>query len=94
MRSLLYRGYLVVPFASPHVETRSWTPAAHISWPNERYQIHVLHETKKHFVSEQGALDSAMELAKFWVDQQLMPALRKTFWLVHTPVGERVAPPL
>jgi hypothetical protein len=93
MHSLLYRGYLVVPFASPHVETRSWTPAAHISWPNERYQIHVLHETKQHFASKQGALDSAVELAKFWVDQQLMPALRKTFWLVHTPGGESAAPP-
>jgi hypothetical protein len=94
MRSLLYRGYLVVPFASPHVDTRSWTPAAHISWPNESYQIHVLHETKQHFVSEHGALDSAMELAKIWVDRQLMPALRKTFWLVHAPVDQSGASPL
>ena len=79
MRSLLYRGYLVVPFASPHVDTRSWTPAAHISWPNERYQIHVLHETKQHFVSEHGALDSAIELAKIWVDGQLMRGLEENF---------------
>jgi hypothetical protein len=91
MRSLIYRGYFVVPFASPHVETGSWTPAAHISWPNGRYKIHVLHETKRDFASEHGALDSATELAKSWVDQQLMPALRETFWLVHTPKRESVA---
>jgi hypothetical protein len=93
MRSLIYRGYFIVPFASPHVETGSWTPAAHISWPNDHHKIHVLHETKKQFASKHGAFDSATELAKSWVDQQLMPALRQTFWLVHTPKRESVAAP-